>query len=130
MQQEINRLEKIEQQIRADLKAKDDMEEYVVLESRNIAEQLEKPRLLQSEIDGVAYRFMYRTVPMGQSYGIELYAYNVSKATIMGNKYSPYSVKTEATTQGTLLDNLSSATEALLRYILNVIKPEILPDED
>lgn len=132
MQQELNRLDKIGEQIKQDIQHENDMEEYVILESKNIAESLYKSKSKPVDVDvqGTQYRFMYFTIPTKTGYNIVLNVANLFKLQTLGQMYRPYSVVGEVDNGMSELANLTSVVEGFLRYDLDVIKPEILPDDE
>ncbi|WP_139994915.1 hypothetical protein [Kurthia sp. Dielmo] len=121
---------KIENQIRTDMKAQGDLEAFVVLEAKNIGAELAQRKMVRAEVKGTTYEFAFKMVPYKGVRHVYMFVSDLTKRTILREQYKPYGLSAAIDNNETLEANIISMTEAFLRHLLDVIKPEILPDED
>lgn len=140
LQKEIERYSDLERELTQNLDSELGKEEEILAASLSIAEGLIKSTKVRTEIEGDQFSIamsirpiMVKKMHITTKEVIEvpedhivLIAANVDKYRLTGGKYLPFTAKAKVDRSYSLLDNVKTVVEGLIRHITGNIKPEIL----
>lgn len=117
-------LEKLQEELLAQVNAPLELEQYIKDISDKVAFELYASKKVLIEFEDTRYLFKSRSVFLNGKKGINIVVADMVKFKLLREKYIPYQVTVEIDNNFSEVENLRAAVEAFFRHVTNLVQPE------